>query len=146
MLDGSSIGRRFWRLLFLILLAAVVYFSWKPSPAIAQVHWLPRSIGLWLDHHDFAKNLLGYGTLAFATLMAWSMPNSQREHRSLALCSVRERNLLIGFCSLVAFLELGQLALRYRTCDWADILAGWLGGLLAWGFFRLTIAIKANLA
>ena len=145
-MNGVSIRTTFWRLLFLVLLIAVAYFSWKPNPSIVQVAWVPRAIGLWLDEHDFTKNFIGYGTLAFAILMAWAGPTAKAKERQRSPASSgRERKLLIGFCSLVVFLELGQLALRHRTCDWADILAGWLGGLLAWVLFRLTGVIKAKL-
>jgi hypothetical protein len=125
----------FWRLLCVILLVAVVYFSWKPSPSIVQVAWVPRKIGLWLDEHDFAKNLIGYGALAFTIFMAWA--KTQEQHRPSAFLSTRERNLVIGFCSTVVVLELGQLGMRNRVCDWRDIIAGWSGGFLGWFLFRV---------
>jgi VanZ family protein len=117
-----------WRCLFAILFLAVVYFSWKPSPAIAQVPWFPQLLAAWLDQHDFSKNVLGYGVFAMSGFMAWSTPAS---------AVVNHLMLLLSFCLLIAILEVGQLALPHRVCDWADVLAGWLGVLLAWSIFQL---------
>lgn len=123
----------------MMLLAAIVYLSWKPSPSIIQVPWIPAPIGCWFDHHDWTKNMLGFGTLAFASFMAWAVrtpcpaattiwrrPRRATEAEVLACCF-----------ALVVALELGQLALPKRTCDWRDVLAGWAGGIVAWSLFRL---------
>jgi hypothetical protein len=136
---GFAIESAFWRLLCIFLLVAVVYFSWKPSPSIVQAAWVPRKIGLWLDEHDFAKNLIGYGALAFTIFMAWARTGAkpQEQGRRSVFLSIRERNLVIGFCSTVVVLELGQFAMRNRVCDWRDIIAGWSGGFLAWFLFRV---------
>ena len=122
-----------WRLAFLAMVVGAVYLSWKPSPAIIEVRWIPVVVGQWFDEHDFTKNLIGYGTLAFTGFMAWAQ---RRERSAIAKrprwpISLTDTKLLVSFCLLVVALELGQLALPRRTCDWADVLAGWTGILLA---------------
>jgi hypothetical protein len=123
-----------WRLAFFVLLSAVVYLSWKPSPGIAEVRWLPSVLGTWFDENDGWKNFIGFGLLAMALLMAWRRPKTSLRPDTFLARDPRERELklFLGFCCFVELMELGQLALPMRTCDWKDVLAGWAGGLLAW--------------
>ena len=133
---------RFWAVLasragFAILLLAVVYLSWKPSPSFAQLPALPTGLGRWLDQHDFIKNLVGYGLLAWTGFLGWARTKPQ--YRSIPHVALRDSRrdftLLAAFYLLVVVMELGQLVLPKRTCDWADVLAGWLGVTLAWAIF-----------
>src|SRR5262249_47273774 len=105
---------------------------------IAQVPWFPHPLGVWLDQHDFSKNLIGYGVFAFSGFIAWStqVPGGS-VGRPLSKPLVNHLTLLLSFCLLVAIIELGQLALPRRVCDWADVLAGWTGILLAWSILQL---------
>jgi hypothetical protein len=131
----KSVGIAFWRIIFVILLVAVFYFAWKPSPAIMQVPWMPAWLGNWFDQHDFAKNVIGFGILALAGFTAWDrgpVKTGTRLWSWRGLRTSRDGKLLAAFCVLVVVLELGQLALPKRVCDWADVLAGWLGIALAW--------------
>lgn len=129
-------SNRLSRVTFFVLLFAVVYLSWKPNPSIAQVSWIPAALGHWFDQHDFSKNLIGYGVFGLMAFAAWSRP--MHVHADYPSSYARRSiTLLACFCALVVMLELGQLVLPYRTCDWADVLAGWTGIVLAWAIFQL---------
>jgi hypothetical protein len=97
---------------------------------------MPAVLGGWFDQHDFAKNVIGYGVFAFTGFVAWSWP-ANVPRLSRRGYSRRSLTFLFGFCALVLVLELGQLALPYRTCDFADVLAGWTGILLAWAILQI---------
>jgi hypothetical protein len=131
-----GIPQKLWRWTFLVLLVSVTYLSWKPSPSIAQVSWIPAALGRWFDQHDFSKNVIGYGVFALTGFAAWSRPmHLPADQPSNYL--IHSLVLLACFCATVAVLELGQLALSHRTCDWADILAGWTGIVLVWAIFQV---------
>lgn len=121
---------------FCLLLCVIVYLSWKPSPSIAEIPWMPTLLGQWFDHHDFSKNLIGYGIFGLSGFIAWSRPANVHRRAQVRLAR-RSILLLVCFCALVLILELGQLALPHRTCDWRDMAAGWLGILLAWSIFQM---------
>jgi hypothetical protein len=127
------------RLAFALVCALVIYFSWKPSPFMVKVPLLPAVVGRWFEQHDSAKNLIGYGIFGLTGFTSWSTRlrgRSTPRIRSVWL-SCNDPILLVCFFSVVVILELGQLALPHRTCDLADVLAGWTGILLAWAIFCL---------
>jgi hypothetical protein len=137
-LKKSSLSLFCRRCIFAILFLAIVYFSWRPSPAIAQISWLPSALGVWLDQHDFSKNVIGYGLFALSGFFAWpSTRQAELPVRSTSKPRINHLSLLIAFCLLVVLLELGQLALPRRVCDWVDVLAGCTGILLAWSVSQL---------
>jgi hypothetical protein len=122
------------------MVIAAILLSWKASPSISGVAWIPQAVGEWFDRHDALKNFFAFGMLAFVGLMAFGA----REEISLAPSRYfwpvpgRDRKLLVLFGLIALTLELGQLTLPDRTCDLADILVGWSGTLLAWPLFRVT--------
>ena len=124
---------------FVFLLIMVVYLSWKPNPSMAQAPMMPVFLGRWFDDHDFAKNLIGYGVFGFSGFLAWAKPMTHHKSTQSRIdrWSANHFMLLVCFCLAVVVLELGQLVLPYRTCDWTDVLAGWTGILLAWALFQL---------
>ena len=124
------------RAVFFLPLVAVIYLSWKPAPSISEVPWIPALLGRWFDQHDFCKNVIGYGAFGLSGFIAWCKPLNP-EAVAPRSCARRSVVLLSGFCALVLILELGQLALPHRTCDWADVLAGWMGIGLAWSIFEV---------
>jgi hypothetical protein len=102
---------------FGLLFLLVCYLSLKPLPATVSVPWFPGSLARWFDRHDHWRNVIGFGALAFAGFKAIAR---------------YEAMVAITCCLLVELLELGQLWLPRRSCDWADIACGWLGILSAW--------------
>src|SRR5262245_26137008 len=121
-----------WRLAFFALFAAMIYLSWKPNPGIKQVKLMPTLLANWFDEHDGWKNFIGFGLLALALLMGWREPGEKRSPNPIFASLTRELKLFAAFCCLVVLLEIGQLALPRRVCDWRDVLVGWLGGLIVW--------------
>ena len=138
--------RTLWRLLFFALLLAVIYLSWKPSPAILRVQWIPRLLAAWFDENDAWKNVIGYGLLALTLLMAWRSPERAQHAQTPPAGRHRELKLFLGFCCFVELMEIGQLALPLRTCDWKDVLAGWCGGLLAWASLYVRRGLRSLVA
>ncbi len=136
-------NQRLWRLAFFALLSATVYLSWKPAPGINEIPWMPSLLGRWFDHYDGWKNFIGFCWLAFVLLMAWREPSGKAGPTRAAGRGIRELRLFAGFCCLVALLEIGQLALPKRTCDWRDVLVGWLGGLIAWAILYVCRGVRA---
>src|SRR5262245_22169208 len=115
-------SRWFWTGVFGLLFLLVCDLSLKPSPASVNVSWFPGPMARWFDRHDHWRNFIGFGTLAFAGFK-----------------SVARREVLVAIicCLLVVLLELGQLWLPLRTCDWTDIACGWAGIGFAWLTFRV---------
>jgi hypothetical protein len=135
-----------WRLAFFLVLAVAVYLSWKPAPGIKQVEWIPSRFGSWFDDNDGWKNFIGFGLVALTFLMAWREPSGHPNPTRVPGKISGELRLLAGFCGLVALLEIGQLVLPKRTCDWRDVLAGWLGGLVPWTILYAYRSVRAFLA
>ena len=137
--------RTLWRLTFFVLLVAVVYLSWKPSPSIMQVGWIPPVLRKWFDANDGWKNFIGFGLLALASLMAWRHPAGNLHETRRFVRGHRELKVFLGFCCFVVVMEIGQLALPLRTCDLKDILAGWAGGLMAWALIYVYRGVQTLL-
>jgi Acetyltransferase (GNAT) domain/VanZ like family len=122
-------ARTLWRCAFFVVLAAAVYLSWKPSPGIREVIWIPPRLGTWFDENDGWKNVIGFGLVAVFLLAGWG---DEPRLRGSTQSRSNQLTLLLSFFCLVVFLELGQVILPMRTCDWKDVLAGWFGGAIAW--------------
>ena len=106
-----------------ISVAVICYLALKPSPSVAEVPFMPRWLGRWLDHEDFLCNVSGYLVLTIvihATFSGW---------RRAAAGVVWRRAAWLGV--LVAGLECGQLFLPRRFFDLHDIASGWLGVVVA---------------
>jgi hypothetical protein len=104
-------------------LAGVGYLALKPSPDALTIPLLPRSWALFLDLHDTFNNVS-----AFAILTAvghWTLSGWHRE--PLAVLVKRAAWLQ----ALVISLELAQLWIPRRTCDWHDMLSGLIGITIA---------------
>jgi hypothetical protein len=118
---GSQMAGWCWTGVFGLLFLFVCYLSLKPSPASVSVPWFPGPMARWFDRHDHWRNLIGFGAFAFAGFKAIA------RHDAL---------VAITCCLLVVLLELGQLWLPRRTCDWSDIACSSAGIAFAWLAFR----------
>jgi hypothetical protein len=107
---------RLFQLLFLLLLAAVLYLGLRPSPGIVGTKLFPRWFATWFDHHDVLKNIIGFLALGLAGFLGWP----------------RSRPLAIALAALVVMLEVIQIWMPHRFASLRDVLAGWAGLALAW--------------
>jgi hypothetical protein len=103
---------------FILCLGGVAYLQFRADPSLRDARPMLGQVAIFFDRHDFFKNMLGFGVLAFTTHLA------RRPGAGIVPAS-----LLLG--GLVALLELGQLWLPTRNCDWFDFLAGCAGIVVA---------------
>lgn len=94
----------------------VAYLQFRSDPSLPQVPAPLSGARDYLDIHDFSKNAFGFAVLALTMHLAFD--------RGTADQSGRRSTLLAG---VIVLLELAQIPLPSRTCDWRDIAAGWLG-------------------
>lgn len=97
----------------------VAYLQFRSDPSLPPV---PKPLGGvrdYLDIHDFSKNAFGFAVLALTMHLAFDRGGADRPGRRTAVLA-----------AVIVLLELAQLALPTRTCDWRDVAAGWMGIVL----------------
>lgn len=108
-------------LFFLAVVAWVCYLALKPaSNTASQIYGFLLPVFVWLDGHDFIKNILGGITLQVAFLVGFRNTFYKFRHRFIVLWVFPMTLLFIG-------LELLQRGIPARTCDPNDMIAGALG-------------------
>jgi hypothetical protein len=120
---------------FAAILAVVLYFTFRASPNVSTLPWMPARWGLWLDDHDEFRHFIGFAVLAAVGFMLNfdALVNRSRSRFIRRFRSSRNRTgRLGGFLVLVYLLELGQLGMPERDFDWLDVVNGWAGIVLAW--------------
>ena len=108
-------------LFFLAVVAWVCYLALKPTSNTAEPFYgflLP--VFVWLDGHDFIKNILGGIALQVAFLVGFRNTFYRFRPRLIALWVFPMVLLFIG-------LEIMQHGIPGRTCDPNDMIAGSLG-------------------
>jgi glycopeptide antibiotics resistance protein len=89
--------------------------------------WIPKNASVFFDLHDDWKNAAGFGALALLMYLGWPL-DRHGEQSTLRVT----RAFQIAFCCLtVVFMELLQLLIPSRHCDWKDMIWGSLGVCLA---------------
>ena len=120
---------------FLATLVVICFFTFRESPRLAEVSWMPPRWGLWLDAHAEVRHFVGMvclSALAFAINFD-STFNRSRSRFVRRLRSSRNRTGRLGaLLVLVYVLEFGQLVLPRREFDYMDIVNGWAGVLAVW--------------
>lgn len=102
----------------------VAYLQFRSDPSLPRVPTPLGGVRDYFDIHDFSKNAFGFAVLALTMHLAFDRGGAER--------SGRRTVVLAG---VIVLLELAQLPLPSRTCDWRDVAAGWTGILivdLAW--------------
>ena len=124
-------GRRVLRCLPLALVVGLtVFLALRADPSLRDVSQVPRPMVRLLDSSDFLKNVLGFAVLAGTVHFAFAGTTRQPWSRLARRAA--------GAALLVVGLEIAQLMLPQRSCDWRDIVAGWLGiGLASLPWLRL---------
>lgn len=145
---GPGRVRHRWLLLGLgaVLVGAVVYFSWIPDPSFRHLSWMPRWLRRWADRNVNGRTAVPM--LLLGMTLGWLL------HGARVAGGRMWGGCFGGLCGLVVLVELGQLFLPQRTCDWRDVAwgaAGSAAGLGPWWMARLKIpqcgtenAVKTN--
>jgi len=100
-------------------LAAIAYLALKPSPDARTIPFLPGRWARWLDYHDKFNNVTAF--LVLAAVVHWTLSGWKRESASVLFRRV------LWMEAMVISLELAQLWLPRRSCDWHDMLSGLIG-------------------
>lgn len=110
------------RLLFVGGFALLIAFlALRRSPYLQYIPWMPRSLGIWADHHGVLRNTAAFFAFALAVLGA-----------------LGPRGVHVGaLCLFGTAIEVAQIWIPSRTFDWRDIVASIAGVLLAWPFVWL---------
>lgn len=131
-------GLMIFRATFCLLLLAILHLALRASPAIQSVPGFPRPFAVWFDQHDALKNFFGFFALAATGFLAFpQIPTGGSNSGNWPRRLRGQERLLAAFALLIVALELIQLALPRRSCDWKDVLTGWAGALTAWLMVRL---------
>ena len=116
-------------------LGVVLFYTLRPSLYGERVHGMPRAVASWIKLHDGASNVLMFVVLGSLGFWYGWRPRPTAADPIAGLSPVRRNRRclrMIGFLGLVALLELAQVWIPGRVCDWQDIAAGWAGILIAW--------------
>ena len=123
---------------FVAVFGIVLYFTFRASPNVSTLAWMPERWGIWLDEHDEFRHFIGFAVFAaigfglnFDALFNRSRSRFVRKFRS----SRNRTGRLGAFLVLVYLLELAQLGMPGRDFDWLDVVNGWGGIVLAWAFW-----------
>lgn len=123
---------------FVLLLAAILFFTFRHSTNVSDLSWMPQRWGLWLDEHDEFRHFIGFAVFAAATFLLNfdSVFNRSRSRFIRKFRSSRNRTGRLGALLVMVYaLELAQLAVPGRDFDWLDVVNGWGGVLFAWSLW-----------
>jgi hypothetical protein len=125
-------------IVFVAIFAAVIFFTFRASPNVSTLSWMPERWGLWLDEHDEFRHFIGLAVFAGVGFMLNfdALLNRSRSRFVRKFRSSRNRTGRLGaFLVMVYLLELAQLGMPDRDFDWLDIVNGWGGIVFAWGIW-----------
>jgi hypothetical protein len=130
-------------LAFFGIFACILFLTFRATPNVQDLSWMPKRWGLWLDEHDELRHFIGMVVFSAVVFLLNfdSVLNRARSRFIRRLRSSRNRTGRLGaLLVLVYVLELAQLAVPHRDFDWLDVVNGWAGVLLAWGVWYSTRA------
>lgn len=105
------------------LAGAALYFELKADPSWQRLSHVPTAWLRVLDGNDFLVNAGGFGALAAAVHFG-VLGCSRQPWRAVAVRAA-------WLAGVIVLLELAQLFIPQRSCDWLDMAAGALGVALA---------------
>lgn len=127
----QAMKRRFTPVLwlcFFVGLSLILYFGLVPTQPNARLNELPFTVRKWLNTHDEFANFAVFGVFSF---LAFALP-PYGSGSGLAAATTAPSFRLSLLLVLVVGLELVQLAVPGRFCDWRDIAMGSAGVITAW--------------
>lgn len=121
--------------LFLPCLIAACFFILRPSLHSERVAGLPTVLGRWINNHDSAANLVGFGVLAMLWMFIRLPQGNSRpgcKNSWLSFLEPRRRRLAV-FALFGVVVEFAQFCIPGRVYDIRDVSISWLAGALAVG-------------
>jgi hypothetical protein len=131
-------------LAFVGAFALILYFTFRDSSRLAEISWMPKRWGIWLDDHSKFRHFVGFAAfaaVAFAINLDTFFTRSKHRFIRRFRSSRYRTGRLGGMLVLVYVLELAQINMPHRDFDWLDIVNGWGGIVAAWSVWY---AIKAE--
>ncbi len=131
-----KVAKALGAVVFVAIFGVVLFFTFRTSPNVSDLSWMPERWGLWLDEHDEFRHFIGFAVFASVGFLLNfdSFFNRSRSRFIRRFRSSRNRTgRLGGFLVLVYLLELAQLGMPGRDFDWLDVVNGWCAVVLAWG-------------
>ena len=95
------------------------YLSLRRSSWLGSIHWIPRWLARWSDHHGNIRNFPAFFAMALPFLFA------------LRCARIRIWTML-ALGAVAALLELSQRFIPTRSASLDDVFASWAGLLVAW--------------
>lgn len=108
--------------LFKVLLILVVgYLSWRPSPMMEEIPWIPSFLGIWADEFVRARTAVPFVALGFLNGLTQVV-------RKAGIVDFARSAL--AYLGLAVVVELVQVFIPSRHCDVQDMLWAVLGTML----------------
>lgn len=120
--------RRFSLILGVLAVLPLAYLALRPSPFVAEVSWIPPSIGEWADRNGIFRNTVAF----FALGLFYFALIGRRWPHALALAL---------FATLI---EVAQIWIPHRVFDLKDIAASLAGLALAWLLVLLAFRLRTK--
>lgn len=125
--------------IFVLVIAAVFYFSWLPDPSFKDQVYLPKWILKWSDHYYNLRTAIPFLAVGFL-LEAYSLDKSSNEIKNSKNLNFIQ-NLGIATV-IVCIAEGGQFLILERNPDLMDVFYGILGSLIGAFVFNLFNKLK----
>lgn len=126
---------RLVNVLILVCLLFVFYFSWIPSPRLAQLGFMPTWLTSWADTSQNENLRTAVPLLLLGLLIGFW----------LAYYKIVWFGWLIAWVCLIGIVlmaELGQILLPLRHFDWGDVGWGAIGALVGMGMVRGVVGLR----
>ncbi len=118
----------------LIVVLAILYYSWIPSPSLASENYLPLWLRKWSNIYFNLRTAVPFVGLGFL-LEVWTLIAPKK--RSRKKINPRIVNILIAVTT-VSVAETGQFFIPSRHPDNMDLLFGIMGSVLGIFLFDFT--------
>jgi hypothetical protein len=120
--------RRFSLFLGALAVLALAYLALRPSPFVAEVSWIPPSLGEWADRHGIFRNTVAFFALGlfYVSLIGRRWPHA------------------LALATFATAIEVAQIWIPHRVFDLHDIAASLAGLALAWLLFSLAVRLRTK--
>ena len=105
----------------LLVIATIGYLSWRPSPMMEEIPWIPSFLGIWADEFVRARTAVPFVALGFLNGL------TQVVRKAGIIDFARSA---LAYLGLAVVVELVQVFIPSRHCDVQDMLWAVLGTML----------------